>query len=587
MHKDMRKTKKRYFSLYFLILFMFLFLIIGLGYAYLSSTFTVDGSSKVKGNTWLIYFENLQVNPESVTPTGSNSAATIIDDTHISFDIDFTELGQFYEFTVDVKNGGTVDGMIGSITNMINQEVVTELPGYLDYSVAYSDDMPLLENQILKASNKETIKLRVEFKEGVDVSLLPNDYEDLHFDFIINYVQADSHGFDVVHPKSLYNVLRTEALSGSGLAKDYTGSHKDSYTETGTQTIYYWYANTAAKANSVKSKWNVSFGGFCWQMLRTTDTGGVKLIYNGVPVDGKCTASGEGQQIGTSYFGENSNSQTYLGYMYNSTNPVKGSILNLTTEGALVGEDVIWNGSNYELQNTTTSLDATHHYSCNNTTGICNPVRYYYYAYDNGTKVSYYAMQLYGNQLSGDKKIGDAVNAMLRVNSADSVIKDYIEDWYEQNLTNFTSYLEDAIYCNNRNIAILGGLDPTGDLFTRHQYSGDVNNTDLSCPNVTDQFSMSNTNAPLNYPIGLPTVTELNLLNYASLRTTGQVFWTMTPYSFSDISFVRTPSSTGTLTNQRNTKTAQGVRPVISLSSRAKYVSGDGSTDTPYVIYIS
>jgi hypothetical protein len=34
---------------------------------------------------------------------------------------------------------------------------------------------------------------------------------------------------------------------------------------------------------------NVKFGGYCWQIIRTTETGGTKLIYNGSPtiVDGK------------------------------------------------------------------------------------------------------------------------------------------------------------------------------------------------------------------------------------------------------------------------------------------------------------
>ena len=81
-------------------MFLFLFLIVGVGYAYLSTTLAVDGSSKVKGNTWSIYFDNLQINPDSVVLWSSNQAATIIDDNHITFDVDFTELGQFYEFTV-------------------------------------------------------------------------------------------------------------------------------------------------------------------------------------------------------------------------------------------------------------------------------------------------------------------------------------------------------------------------------------------------------------------------------------------------------------------------------------------------------
>ena len=36
---------------------------------------------------------------------------------------------------------------------------------------------------------------------------------------------------------------------------------------------------------------NIIFGNFCWQVVRTTETGGTKLIYNGEPVDGKCEGS--------------------------------------------------------------------------------------------------------------------------------------------------------------------------------------------------------------------------------------------------------------------------------------------------------
>ena len=42
------------------------------------------------------------------------------------------------------------------------------------------------------------------------------------------------------------------------------------------QTVYYYTGNEAA-ANS-----NVLFAGYCWQIVRTTDNGGVRMIYNGV-----------------------------------------------------------------------------------------------------------------------------------------------------------------------------------------------------------------------------------------------------------------------------------------------------------------
>ena len=48
------------------------------------------------------------------------------------------------------------------------------------------------------------------------------------------------------------------------------------------KTVYYY---TGAGA---LDKANVLFGGFCWQIVRTTDTGGIKLIYNGVAVNNQC-----------------------------------------------------------------------------------------------------------------------------------------------------------------------------------------------------------------------------------------------------------------------------------------------------------
>ena len=34
-----------------------------------------------------------------------------------------------------------------------------------------------------------------------------------------------------------------------------------------------------------KKKINVKFAGFCWKIIATTNTGGVKIIYNGPAVD--------------------------------------------------------------------------------------------------------------------------------------------------------------------------------------------------------------------------------------------------------------------------------------------------------------
>ncbi|MBQ8132307.1 MAG: hypothetical protein IJ193_07440, partial [Bacilli bacterium] len=69
----------------------------------------------------------------------------------------------------------------------------------------------------------------------------------------------------------LYNVLKCETENG-GLARKYTGEHKDSFTEAASKDIYHWYADNNTNGTAILDKNNVLFAGQCWQMIRTTDT---------------------------------------------------------------------------------------------------------------------------------------------------------------------------------------------------------------------------------------------------------------------------------------------------------------------------
>lgn len=62
---------------------------------------------------------------------------------------------------------------------------------------------------------------------------------------------------------------------------------------------------------------NVKFANFCWKIVRTTETGGVKLIYNGSPDNnGQCTAMRSSSMLSDSVFNTNDNDNAYVGYMY-------------------------------------------------------------------------------------------------------------------------------------------------------------------------------------------------------------------------------------------------------------------------------
>ena len=79
--------------------------------------------------------------------------------------------------------------------------------------------------------------------------------------------------------KFLYDVIKD--ATEENLAHEYNGNHHDSFTEEPSQKIYYWYAINSTQGNIISERDNVVFGNTCWQMIRTTDTGGVKLLYNG------------------------------------------------------------------------------------------------------------------------------------------------------------------------------------------------------------------------------------------------------------------------------------------------------------------
>lgn len=101
---------------------------------------------------------------------------------------------------------------------------------------------------------------------------------------------------------TLYRAIESEAENGTE-AKLYESETNDG---NGSENVYYYNGNV--------TKNNVNFAGYCWKILRTTDTGGVKLVYNGKPdAAGKCgTDRGTDNNIGYGTLQTLSLSSSYL-----------------------------------------------------------------------------------------------------------------------------------------------------------------------------------------------------------------------------------------------------------------------------------
>ena len=184
-------------------LIAFVFVGITLGQALLNSTLTINGKSTIKKNSWIIYFDDINIEPQSTQNVDENdnpkiSVNGVADPKkqNIEFTANLKKPGDFYEFTVDTVNDGTIDAYVDSIEKI---ELTEAQKKYLEFNVTYDDDTEIRECDILPAKteeteltgeNRRTIKATVKFKEGIDASLYSEEGVTVTLSFKINYVQS-------------------------------------------------------------------------------------------------------------------------------------------------------------------------------------------------------------------------------------------------------------------------------------------------------------------------------------------------------------------------------------------------------------
>lgn len=160
------------------------------GFAFLSTTLNINGNATVKANSWDIHFENLEVTDGSVTGESVVEAATIdtASTTMINYSIVLNEPGEFYEFTVDVVNDGSLDAKV-SVAPTISG-VSSDQDVYVNYTVTYEDGTEIAANDVLNAGDTATYKVRVEYDKNISSDQLPSEDQTLTLVFASTYVQA-------------------------------------------------------------------------------------------------------------------------------------------------------------------------------------------------------------------------------------------------------------------------------------------------------------------------------------------------------------------------------------------------------------
>lgn len=307
---------------------------LSVGFAYISSAINIDGLFTIFKSTYDVHFENLHVidgSVEAETPTYNT------DDTEVSVSVRFNNPGDFYEFTIDAVNAGDIDAMLNTVADI---ELTEDQEKYIDYTVTYEDGEELAQYQELNSGDTCTFKVKASFKEDIEKEDLPVNGDSIDITLDTEYIRADDNRIKRRAENSLYNVLKKEANSGD-LAKKYTGEHQDSIDTTlSTKDIYYWYGRNPEFGTEIQNKNNVIFANHCWQMIRTTDTGGVKLLYNGETENNQCLDTRETHIGYSKAINQALNNTYYYGtsYNYDKTNKNFSLSGNVTTGEIMVGE---------------------------------------------------------------------------------------------------------------------------------------------------------------------------------------------------------------------------------------------------------
>ena len=198
----MRENRKKTIKLTILSLI----LLLGIGFAALAANLKIDGTLNVSRTSWDVHFENVSITEGSVTA----NPAPVSDDTtttEMSYTINFTKPGDFFEFTVDIVNAGTIDAMVEDVSNKVyssNGTTEITLPGYLTSTVTYYESDEIIEpNHLIAKNTSEKIVVRIEFRQDINASDLPSSGDTtVVFKFKGDYKQADSNAVKPPCPSS-------------------------------------------------------------------------------------------------------------------------------------------------------------------------------------------------------------------------------------------------------------------------------------------------------------------------------------------------------------------------------------------------
>ena len=275
-------------------------LLMSIGFAAVSTTLVINGNAKVSENE-----EDFSVIFTAASIDGKDVYNSVIDDTKkiITFETsELKTLNQTSILTYEVTNNSSNYDAEVSVTCVPKEGTTAK---YTSIKNKLDNDATIVK---AKESLSGTLTVTLDKTSTEEVS------EEYTCKLEFNAVERTELATGTTN---LYNLIANKADTTTVI--DYkirsgVSGTNGIYTTTSTErnVPIYYFRGDADKVNN-----NVIFNNMCWKIIRTTETGGIKIIYNGTPIDGKCeTQTGHTTQIGKSAFNVSYNDNAYVGYMY-------------------------------------------------------------------------------------------------------------------------------------------------------------------------------------------------------------------------------------------------------------------------------
>ena len=173
----------------------------------------------------------------------------------------------------------------------------------------------------------------------------------------------------------------------------------------------------------------------------------------------------------------------------------------------------------------------------------------------------------------------------------ESEVKKTIDQWYNDKISTYNSYLSDTLFCNDKSYFYINGFDKTKSI--------NQNNATFKCQLQDDRYTVNDTivgNGALSYPIALITADELVFAgakagsSAATTRNTdyyaynGLQNWTMTPQGAGYTSSQVRIWTSSKYVHMDALNGPYYARPAINLRANVTYSSGTGTSINPYEI---